>query len=129
MDINFDQFGAERGGKTWFAPPEQDAPLDWHGLAARLAAAHASRQAVGAGEPGRIRGNRATGSFAPRLARQVAAYAGNTGTSIEDTAAAGQSVGEPLHRVNLEIKADGKPPCAIGSDIAGAHKTGVRGLL
>ncbi len=124
MDIDFEHFGSRPGRGAGTARAGSPASLDWHGLAARLAAAHAGRQAM-SGE--KRRGSSATGSFAPGLVRQVAAYAKIL--SVMGAAISGDAGHDVSNRVNPKTKANGKPPCGIGSRVAGVNKTGVRGLL
>ena len=122
MDIPLDQFGGARPGLS--APQDtvrERAPLDrvgldWTGLSARLAAAHATRQILRF-RPGP--GNGAAGSFAPGVARDLAAGR---------AAASRERAGPPSASVNLNAKADGKPLRTIGRIDAGEDRFLVRGL-
>jgi hypothetical protein len=87
--------------------------LDWHGLMARLAAAHAARQILQAP------GGPISGSFAPGVAGEVAAWR---------IAASGPSAASSPD-VNRNTKADGKSIRTIHRDDAGADRSIVRGRL
>jgi hypothetical protein len=122
MDMHLDLFGG--AGKARLptdlsgdsAPVAVLAPLDWPGLAARLAAAHAARQIL-TGRPG-LRVS-ASGSFAPDLARDVVAW----------RATASRQQAPSSHDINRNTKADGKPLWTIGQHSAGVDRSDVRGLL
>ena len=126
MEMEFEQFYA----RATAARPA--GTLDWHGLAVRLAATHAGRQ-VPAGNrrwgqsPA---GSVATGSFAPRLASTIAAYAqAGIATAAGPAGGGGDAAHQRSHPVNPKAKADSKPPCRIEGDVAGVNETGLRGLL
>jgi hypothetical protein len=131
MDINLDQFGTDTWGPGRNRRESQNQPdgrtrLDWHGLAARLTAAHASRHLFfqDAQKFQAARQNAAaSGSFDRGFARQLAAYA-----IIGDASDTGPRPDLSSLAVNPNPKADGKPPCDIASNIAGIMTTGDRGL-
>src|SRR5579863_7599010 len=100
MDINFDQFGHGRQVDTirnsgCSGHLDGTGPLDWAGLAARMAAAQAARQIltetashISGPTPGcqadrrsaaQAARPRASGSFAPAVAPRVSAYLANAG--------------------------------------------------
>ncbi len=112
MDIAIEQTGWPHRLGEARQGPSAPAPLDWHGLCARLLAAQACRRELAdaalAGEPA------ASGSFDCALAQLIAA---NTVLA-----------GEMLNRVNPTGLADGKPTRSIRRNTAGAVPTGDRGL-
>ena len=105
MDIAFDR-------KSWTQDPArpaggETAPLEWHGLLARLIAARAAHRALlGDGSAGDLAG---TGSFDGGSARAVAEY------------------GIQLPGVNPVFWADGKPAQSMDGTVAGQTSTGERG--
>ena len=108
-----------------FAPGEssgESPALNWHGLAARLAAAAACREALGEAPRLAIGAN---GSFDPASARRLARFGQRS-----PSAAAGHphDGGNDCRAVNRTHSVDLKPDPAIGSGTAGAEMTGVRGL-
>ena len=93
------------------------AELDWPGLAARLAAAHATRQILAGESKHRVA---ACGSFAPTWARQIDATPTSVSRQLERHA---------FHCVNQNTKVDRKPPGTIEETSKGKDPTAVRGLL
>ncbi|MEY2944304.1 MAG: hypothetical protein RLY97_2318 [Pseudomonadota bacterium] len=102
MDIGFSSLDWQHGTPDSRGGQEIAAPLDWHGLTARLSAALACRQAmaVTCTIP-------APASFDAASALRIAAY--NDGTT--DTENAKNRNYESA--VNLNISAIGKPPSVI----------------
>jgi hypothetical protein len=103
MEMGFDRFGR---ASSRSATSSLAAAFDWHGLHARLAAAHGARRALLADL---TTAGTAKGSFAPNSAEALAAH------------------GEVLASVNRTGLADGKSPSGIGQDVAAAHASGNRG--
>ncbi len=116
MGIFLDQLARQAGVRAKSDPGIGPAPLDWHGLMARLAAAYAARQILALHA---TPGDTASGSFAPGVAREVAAWL--------DSARHPSAPSSP--GVNLNIKADGKSVRTIERSIAGADRSIVRGRL
>ncbi len=111
MDIPLDHYGARQVGVSAEAGPNSGrAPLDWHGLMARLAAAHAARLILAA-QP--TAGETISGSFAPDVARAMAVWR---------DAVSGLSEEPSSPDVNLNAKADGKPRRTIERRLAGADR-------
>jgi hypothetical protein len=85
--------------------------LDWHGLLARLSAAHACRRALTVPEN---HADARGGSFDATAARALAVF-GNGAFEYDERA------------VNPNISADGKHPAGISTDVADTPKSGDRG--
>ncbi len=106
MEMPPDRFGELKLGLQAQSGALAGGPaLDWHGLTARLVAAHAARDVL---NPPPRRPDPNCGSFAPGTARDLARW------RAIDSQPALSSPG-----VNLDAKADGKPARAISSDSAG----------
>jgi hypothetical protein len=103
MEMRFDRF-AGSGGRL--ADSAGAVPFDWHGLYARLTAAHDSRRILLA-ELADV--GSANGSFAPQSAQVLAAHS------------------ETLASVNRTGLADGKPHSGKATNIAAAQVAGDRG--
>ena len=95
------------------------AGLDWHGLAGLFAAVHAFHATA---VPQHRVDPDAPGSFDAQAARRLAEFAA--------LAVSGQRAQANIwsHAVNLTHSADGKSGSGIGSDVAGPHMSGTRGL-
>jgi len=102
------------------SPEGASRPLDWHGLAARLAAAAACRETI-TGLQRALPGLAA--SFDPASARRLAAFVQESGEAHPECDGELSS-----SRVNLVDSVEGKPASAIRFDTAGVVKTGDRGL-
>ena len=96
--------------------------LNWHGLAARLSAAAACREALGEAPRLAIGAN---GSFDPASARRLAGY-GQPLLSAQ--AVDSHDEGNDCLGVNRTHSVDLKPGPAIGFVTAGTGMTGDRGL-
>ncbi|MBU6267365.1 MAG: hypothetical protein KGN34_07490 [Sphingomonadales bacterium] len=104
-------------------------PLDWHGLAARLAAAAACRDAL----PALPVADGDSASFDPVSARRLMRF---DGAALDALAVGGKSVqtvceideAHSLRAVNRVDSVGVKPGAPIAMDAAGTVKTGDRGL-
>ena len=102
MEIGRDIIGSLRERLGSGGTPASEPLLDWHGLHARLAAAHA--------------------------ARRVFAVPGVTGGSfLLDAAETLDHVPNPSRAVNPNVSADGKAPACIAADDADDTALGDRG--
>jgi hypothetical protein len=103
MEMGFDTL---RGGNRSSAASPAGQPLDWHGLHARLATAHAARR---------------------QLLAELAAEPVRGGSFDSDSAGAIFAFGQTLSAINLTALADGKVEAGNSWGVAAAQVPGGRG--
>ena len=129
MEFRFDQFGSEPQSES--SVPVTGAALEWPGLMARLAAAHATRRVLA--EPSCHR-DTTSGSFSPAYARHIAATPECDDNKwapvfVYKSPGSRQPKEFSCHSINQNAKVNGKPHGTIAENSKGKDPTAVRGLL
>jgi len=103
--------------------------LDWHGLVARLEAAHGLHEELGLRDAMEAPADpvRKAGSFAPHAAKTLARYARPSFAAARNTDACGQPYDESFYAVNLTTLADSKTVSGISRVVAGLNAPGTEG--